>query len=280
MKPAVGPVTTYLDFGLTQGGRRVSYDYYEGQHAYDLFMGARYLHDLIAYRNGDIDAVHHPEDVRDNLRKYVALSACTGRSQRLTYYEIGSSVFGVIDALNFLNTRYGQLDTAAVSWVGVDNSAFMNWMARYTHEDYDLTLLEKVQPVPCDLFFAKGVSLLYALQDEAMFCDVLASSRIAVFDYTFSRAQKIPDVIGTGLPVTFLSLDACCTRLHRPGKRLCLEPYTIKTYHQAPDRVTFDCLYGDEDVVADYLAALRDREQSFEREWQRPLLRPPQSIAN
>ena len=86
MKQPTGRVAPYLDFGMTQGGRRTSYDYYEGQPAYDLFMGARYLRDLIAYRNGDVDAVYHPEDLRDNLRKYTALAACAADTRRWTYY--------------------------------------------------------------------------------------------------------------------------------------------------------------------------------------------------
>ena len=58
----------------------------------------------------------------------------------------------------------------------------------------------------CDLFFAKGVSLLYAIDNEALFCDVLAMSRIAVFDYTFALGHKITEVVGT-------------------GRRLCHRPY-------------------------------------------------------
>jgi hypothetical protein len=273
MKPATGPITTYLDFGFTQGGRRTSYDYYEGQRAYDLFMGARYLYDVIAYRNGDVNKVHHPEDLRDNLRKYVALSVCADSSPRLTYYEIGSSVFGVIDALNFLNARYGELDTAAISWRGVDNSIFMNSMARYTHPEYDLHLEEKARPIACDLFFAKGVSLLYAVDNEELFCNVLAKSRVAVFDYTFSRGKKLSEAVGTGLPVTFLNLDECKRGLTREGKTLILAPYTIKTYHQNPEKVTYDCVYGDADIVSRYMAALDERTRTFEQVWQRPLLR-------
>ena len=279
MKPAAGSVTTYLDFGLVQGGRRVSYDYYEGQHAYDLFMGARYLHDLMAYRRGDVDAVYHPEDLRDTLRKYVALTVCAPHTSRLTYYEIGSSVFGVIDAINYLNDRYRELDTSAIAWHGVDNSLFMNQMARYTHQDYELTLRDTARPVACDLFFAKGVSLLYAIDDEAMLCDVLNSSRIAIFDYTFSREQKVRDVVGTGLPVTFLSLDRVRERLNLRGKTLILEPYTIKTYHQSPTKVTYDCIYGDAAIVEQYLAALHERTSTFERDWGRPLLRGATALA-
>src|SRR5918992_2404452 len=140
-------VTTYLDFGMTKGGKRTSYDYREGQQAYDLFMGARYLNDLIAYREGRVEAVYHPEDVRDNLRKHTALTVCRARDRHPVYYEIGSSVMGAIDGINYLNQRYQSLETAKIQWHGVDNSHFMNAMAEYTHHGYDLQLRETVAPI-------------------------------------------------------------------------------------------------------------------------------------
>jgi hypothetical protein len=267
-------VTTYLDFGMIKRGKRACYDYREGQQAYDLFMGARYLNDLIAYRHGNVGDVYHPEDLRDNLRKYTALSVCRREGQTLTYHEVGSSVLGVIDALNYLNQKYERLNTAEIAWYGVDNSMFMNAMARYTHESYDVHLSEQVHPVPCDLFFAKGVSLLYAIHDEGLFGDVLDNSRIAIFDYTFARNGKVSDVVGTGLPVTFLDLDECRQRLSRAGRTLLLNPYSIRTYHQTPDRVTYDCIYGDTAVVERYVAAMDENAADFERLWHRPLIRP------
>jgi hypothetical protein len=271
---ATHAVTTYLDFGMTKRGKRTCYDYREGQQAYDLFMGARYLNDLIAYREGRVEAVYHPEDVRDNVRKYVALTVCRRGDGRLTYYEIGSSVLGVIDALNHLNQKYRDLATHEIAWYGVDNSHFMNAMARYTHHDYDVHLSETVTPVPCDLFFAKGVSLLYAIHTEELFADVLGQSRIAVFDYTFTTAARIHDVVGTGLPVTYLNLDECTRRLTRKGKKLIVQPYTLRTYHLTPDKVTYECIYGDDAVVDRYVEALDTKARAFEALWGHPLVRP------
>jgi len=271
-------VTSYLDFGMTKRGKRTCYDYREGQQAYDLFMGARYLHDVIAYREGRVEAVYHPEDVRDNLRKYTALSICRDNNRHLTYYEIGSSVMGVIDALNYLNERYGLVTTRDITWRGVDNSHFMNAMARYIHEVYDLTVTETAAPVACDLFFAKGVSLLYAIHTEDLFADVLAQSRVAVFDYTFTTAPRIHDVVGTGLAVTYLNLEDCRARLVRSGKKLLLTPYTLRTYHVSPDRVTYECIYGDVEVVDRYVAAIEKNASEFESVWGRPLVRPMAAV--
>jgi hypothetical protein len=267
-------VTTYLDFGMTKKGKRTCYDYREGQNAYDLFMGARYLADLIAYRNGNPADVYHPEDVRDQLRKYAALAICRRLGHRLTYYEVGSSVLGVIDALNYLDQKYRELDTHDIAWHGVDNSTFMNAMAKYTHEDYDVHLSEAATPIPCDLFFAKGVSLLYAIDAEELFCEVMEQSRIAVFDYTFAVEGALAEAVGTGLPVTYLNLEKIRQRLSASGKTLMLTPYTIRSYHQTPDRVTYDCVFGEPDLVQRYLDEMEKKAAGFEALWQRPLVRP------
>jgi hypothetical protein len=276
MKAATGTVTTYLDFGMTQGGRRTSYDYREGQNAYDLFMGARYLNDLIAYRAGDVNGAFHPEDLRDNVRKHTALSICRRSTHPLTYYEIGSSVMGVIDAVECLDRKYAELDTRGIVWRGVDNSTFMNAMARYTHPDHDVRLATTARSIPCDVFFAKGVSLLYAVAEEELFCDVLANSRLAVFDYTFSLGERLHEVVGTGLPVTFLNLDECRRRLSAmPGKTFILEPYTIKTYHHGGVKATYDCVFGDHDAVHAYFEKMEARIRAFDADWNCPLMRPP-----
>ena len=140
-------------------------------------MGARYLNDLIAYRHGNVADVYHPEDVRDNLRRYTALSVSRQTGRRLMYHEIGSLVMGAIDGLNYLNARYGLVDTRAMTWYGVDNSRFMNAMALYTHEGYDIHLSETTAAVPCDLFFAKACHCF--MRSTTRRCSATSSRRAA-----------------------------------------------------------------------------------------------------
>ena len=184
---------------------------------------------------------------------------------------------GGIEALNFLNSQYQELDTRGITWHGVDNSSFMNAMARYTHEGYEMHLAETVSPVPCDFFFAKGVSLLYAVNCEELLARVFEQSRIGVFDYTFTTEARIADVVGTGLPVTFLNLQECQRRLQTAGRKLVLHPYTIRNYHDTPDKVTCDVLYGEADLVERYIAEMDHRSQEYESRWHRPLIRRPTS---
>lgn len=262
-KEAEGKITTYLDFGKVRGGRRTCYDYYEGQDAYDLFMGARYFRDIIFYREGEVEKVYQVEDLRDQTRKYAALVVCKDNSRKLVFYEVGSSAMGVINALEYLNKKYSDLNIKDIEFFGVDNSKWMNAAAKYTHEQYNIKLWESVKDadvVKCDLFFAKGVSLMYAFEDEESMCNVLKNSRIAIFDYTFSLGEKIQDFVGTGLPVTFLSLDKCKKLLEDDGKVLIMKPYIIKNYYHNPkEKVTYDCIYGSRDIVDKYLKELENK---------------------
>ena len=264
-KEAKGEVKTFLDFGKIQGGRRTSYDYYEGQDAYDLFMGSRYFKDIIFYREGELDKVYQVEDLRDQTRKYAALAACKAisGSDNLTFFEPGSAAMGVIDALEYLNKEHGQLDIKKINFKGIDNSRWMNAAAEYTHEQYDIELWESAAesgPVQSDLFFAKGVSLMYVYQDEETMCDVIRNSKIALFDYTFSLGDRIQDFVGTGLPVTYLSLDKCKKLLEAEGKVFIIKPYVIKNYHHNPkEKVTYECIYGDKEVVERYLSELNEK---------------------
>ena len=63
-----GSIESYTDFGKVQGGMRTSYAYHTGQEAYDLYMGARYLQDMMYYDSGMKDLIFQPEDLRDNNR--------------------------------------------------------------------------------------------------------------------------------------------------------------------------------------------------------------------
>jgi len=90
-------------------------------------------------------------------------------------------------------------------------------------------------------------------------CNALQKSKIAIFDYTFSLKGSVRDIVGTGLPVSFLNLEKCKKLLEKKGKVLILKPYTIKTYHADPNKITYDCVYGDEDVVSKYFAELKKK---------------------
>lgn len=256
-------IISYLEFGYQDGNKKIPYDIREYQEAYDFFMVSRYLKDIISYRTGNIKSIHHEEDVKDNLKKYTALTVCRNTSESLVFYEIGSSLMGVIDALEYLNNRYNELNIKDILYFGVDNSAMMNAVASYLHKDYKLALFKENVIIPCDLFFAKGVSLLYAFEEEQLFCDILKKSRIAIFDYTFSlRDSPIKDFIGSGKQVTYLNLNTCKKLLETSNKKLVLQPSDRK-YKIPEDRALYECIYGDEEIVDTYIKEFNKKSILF-----------------
>ena len=251
-------VKPYLEFGYQDDGKRVPYDIREYQDAYDFFMVSRYFKDIISYRTGKVENVHHEEDVEDNIKKYTALSVCNDKPHQLVFYEIGSSLMGIIDSLEYLNKQYKELDVKEILFAGADNSDMMNAGAEYLHEGYKLSIFKDMRILQCDLFFAKGISLLYALKDEKLLCDILKKSRIAIFDYTFSKSSSINDFAVSGKPITFLSLEKCRKLLEAKGKKLVLQPSKRK-FKIPGERILYECVYGDVEVVDKYLFEIKKK---------------------
>lgn len=248
-------VESYLEFGRKKGKGKTVYDLRTGQQAYEFFMVSRYLKDIMAYKTGKVRLIHHKEDLVDNTKKYAALVACKRALSPLVFYEVGSSLMGVIDSLEYLNKRFKMLNIKKTRFLGVDNSDIMNFGASVIHNNYYLKLYEKIKLVKCDLFFAKGVSLLYAFSDEKLFCDVLKKSKISIFDYTFSLKDSIKDNIGTGKKVTFLSLDKCKKQLQGSGRELVLFP-SKRIDTKSKEKVSYECVYGDKKTIKKYLKLL------------------------
>ncbi|MCK5282788.1 MAG: hypothetical protein KAK00_05245 [Nanoarchaeota archaeon] len=249
-------VKSYLEFGYKKGEEKVIYDSKEEQDAYDFFMVPRYLKDIISYRTGKIENVHHKDDLTDNKKKYAALTTCKRFSENLVFYEVGSSLMGVIDSLEYINRQTGKLDIKKIQFIGVDNSKMMNHVAKYIHHGYDIKLYEGKTKIECDVFFAKGVSILYAFENEEIFCSTLLDSKISIFDYTFSTKDKLNEFVGTGKKVTFLSLDKCRELLDKEGKILILEP-SQRIKNDDEKKVTYECIFGDKEIVSLYLEELK-----------------------
>ena len=57
------------------------------------------------------------------------------------------------------------------------------------------------------VFFAKGVSLLYALTEIEQLVGIIGRSEISIFDYTFMKGESVQTSIGTGKNVTYLNIN-------------------------------------------------------------------------
>lgn len=226
-QPAPNQVFTYLEFGSInpKKGNKEVYDFRVDQKAYDWLMHARYSNDIFAYQqmnekllerdfdgliNLFINEVHHNNDFIFNLNKKIALDI-TGHS----FLELGQTLYGCIDTIDFINHLEGYLFSSIdkttclkkVQWYGVDISEFFNFMAQKMHQEYQV----KTSPVLCkqlehyDVFFAKGITLLYAIQSATELFNFVSKAKITVFDYSISLTEQVDSYIGTGKSVRFLS---------------------------------------------------------------------------
>ncbi|MCJ8215694.1 hypothetical protein [Aeromonas veronii] len=219
---------SYLEFGAIDPhlGKKTVYDFRTNAKAYDWLMHARYSNDLFSYHRmsqllcdnefndiADIytDEIHHNDDFVFNLNKVMALEL-VGSS----FFELGQTLFGCIDGMEFirqlqltLELPSIQVDLSHVNWFGYDISPFFNLMAKLMHEKYKVITTDTPSGIPAsyDVFFAKGITLLYAIRTGSELFDYIKHSKITVFDYSFSLCAAKDIYIGTGKCIRYLSKD-------------------------------------------------------------------------
>lgn len=222
-----------LEFGaldLTNHKKSV-WDIRSGQQAYDWFMCARYMNDLLTYARmhgafklSDTPSlikifddyqnnIHHvASDLSLNFDKWCALECIS--NEQVSFFELGSTLFGCIEAIEFVEAfiKYIAPHTRQnknIEWVGVDNSDYLNQTALQLHQAKNLKLFSSLSQVLShnSVFFAKGVSLLYAINSMTEFAQIMENTDLCLFDYSFAADETISTTIGTGKNVTYYSLE-------------------------------------------------------------------------
>ncbi|WP_429179696.1 hypothetical protein [Aeromonas salmonicida] len=217
---------SYLEFGSVDpvSGSRQVYDFRTHEKAYEWLMGARYANDIVAYNKMTValsrrqlesvehifvDEIHHKDDLVFNCNKLIALELCQG-----SFFELGQTLFGCIDGMHFLTelnalilARQKRIDLTAVRWIGVDISEYFNILARMLHSSHDVSVFEDVNELPSHLnvFFAKGITLLYAIRAADQLFGLMSKSDISIIDYSFSVSSSIDTQVGTGKDIRYLS---------------------------------------------------------------------------
>tara|TARA_R110002167_G_scaffold126730_3_gene307739 strand:+ start:14189 stop:15157 length:969 start_codon:yes stop_codon:yes gene_type:complete len=220
-------IFTYLEFGSIDShkGNKEVYDFRVNEKAYDWLMHARYSNDIFAYKQmtdalkaGNIDdiiylfksEIHHENDFIFNLNKKIALDISGG-----SFLELGQTLFGCIDTIEFINRlekfllpHLGKANSLEnVNWFGLDISPFFNFMAKKMHKEYKVntgTVLTDLSE-NYDVFFAKGITLLYAINSANELFNFVSKAKISVIDYSVSLGEQEDSYIGTGKSVRFLS---------------------------------------------------------------------------
>jgi len=269
---------SYLEFGAIDpvAGSKTVWDFRTGETAYDWFMLARYANDLAAYQrlcshlsDSDLDTliseydsmIHHPDDFSVNLGKLLALGIAGAGQPRPCFFEIGQTLFGCVDGMEFckallerLDISFPKIDLHQVQWTGLDISPLFNQLAPLLHPGHTITTFDDPGKLASryDVFFAKGVTLLYAVRSVAALFDLLGRCQLSLFDYSLSLEEEQHVVIGTGKPVVYLALAPFLAACRASGKSLYLKRGNSRL-DRTTGRVWLDAVYGAPELCRQFV---------------------------
>lgn len=178
--------------------------------------------------------------------------------------ELGQTLFGCIDGMGFarkalrsLGISFPEVDLERVEWRGVDISAMFNQLAARMHPGHRIRTAfspEEFQD-PCSVFFAKGISLHYAVRSPKQFGDLISRGECAIFDYSLSLGSRQEATVGSGKTLLYLGVEEVARELAgRPGM---LFVKTDSRHFLDTGRVWLECVYGQESACRRYME-LRD----------------------
>lgn len=277
---------SYLEFGAIdmENSRKEIWDYRLHQKAYDWLMLARYANDLVAYadlsrriedetmeRIADtyVKEMHHADDASLNLSKLCAL-ASLGKTNP-SFFELGQTVFGCIEGMEFIQSlaqkrgvSLPKMPLTDVHWYGVDISEYFNDLAKRMHHGYKMVTTVDLESLPkkMDVFFAKGVTLLYRIRTPDEFVKLLNHCRCAIFDYSFSMNKEQVTTIGTGKTVTYVDVNEFKSGCQKSGMSLFVRKETAK-YSSETNRLFVDCVFGEEMLCNAYMQLDQKIRQQF-----------------
>jgi hypothetical protein len=271
---------TYLEFGevnLREGKKKI-WDFRLHQKAYDWLMLGRYANDIVAYnamsRLLDESAfdeivrqheseIHHKDETTLSLNKLLALCVIGKGKTTPSFFEFGHTVFGCIEGMEFAakllklaNSSFPSCNLRDVTWYGFDISEMFNELSMLLHAGYSTTASDDFNLLPStfDVFFAKGITLLYAVRNAEQLSKMLNKASLCIFDYSFAIGEDFETTIGSGKTVRYINVDSFMKSYKDAGKTMYVRKN--KSYRsEANNSVFIDCVYGDKAICDEYIAA-------------------------
>ena len=129
-----------------------------------------------------------------------------------------------------------------------------NRLAKLLHQEYRVhTYLDPSElPGQVDVFFSKGISLLYAVRDVEHFFNTVGRGRLAVFDYSLSCTGIEDTTIGSGKTVRYLDYTDFIKDYRKRDKALFIKVNNSK-YIKEKNRLWLDCLYSDSETCERFI---------------------------
>lgn len=263
---------SYLEFGSKnlKSSKKNIWDYKTDQGAYDLFMVARYSRELIAYKDcldlfkrkklKNIKKIYeedvHTKDFLNSLLTWSALTLFKKQNLKTSFFEIGFTLFGCIESHELCRAivKKGP-NINSVNYSGTEISKFISEMALSLHSKYIVSyqLTNKKINYKGGVFFAKGVTLLYAIKKANELFRFIDNSNIAIFDYSFSLNGKDQhETLGTGKEVVYLDIKKIFPLIKKSKKILLIRKSDL-IINKKKNRIRCYFLWGRENLLKEYL---------------------------
>lgn len=272
---------TYLEFGSINNstGEREIYDTKFNSLAYDWFMLARYANDLVTFKNmnaglGELNEeeifslynknMHHLNDASKDFYKLLALLVIKRNknlNHNLSFYEFGQTIFGCIEGmefyLNFLKKNkldFSEINLNEIKWYGTDISELFNELSILFHPNYNIKTAKSHRKEwnNIDVFFAKGVTLLYGIKSAKGFFELLDNFSFATFDYSLSLEKSERITLGTGKKIKYLSLKSFQNAITKTNKELFVQVNKSR-YIKGKNRIRFEAIYADIKQIEEFI---------------------------
>jgi hypothetical protein len=272
---------TFLEFGEvdTEKCTKKIWGFKLHQKAYDWFMLGRYANDILAfekitkllqplslqtlidYYNSEI---HHGDEASLSLSKNIALAVTQNNpiQKSPSFFELGQTIFGCIDGMDFyqaflnqLKINSPQVNLKSVEWYGVDISEMFNGLSKTLHKEYRINAFVSTAELPpkMDVFFSKGITLLYAVRNLKDLFDTITRGRLAFFDYSFSLSEMEDTTIGSGKTVRYLKLSDFLSEIKKRKEKMYVKKPSSR-FLQDTNRVWLDCLFAEDALCSKFIA--------------------------
>jgi hypothetical protein len=130
----------------------------------------------------------------------------------------------------------------------------MNRLADLVHPQSQIsTFVDYPNPLAgYDVFFAKGVSLLYKVDTTNELARVLSSATISIFDYSFSLKGNRKKILGSGKPIHYLDVGEAREMLKDAGGFFVVRTGETRVEPEQ-DRVFVNGLYGNREAIHGFI---------------------------
>lgn len=271
-------IITYLEFGeinIVEGKKKV-WDFRLHQKAYDWLMLGRYMNDILSYQSmseqlgvtslSEIarthkDEIHHADETSLSLSKLIALHLFSKKSGGISFFDFGQTIFGCIEGMEFcqklarfLEVDFPLQDIKKVQWYGVDISEMFNKVAMIIHSDYKVTTAVDFSHMPdrFDVFYSKGITLLYAVRSAEELYNILNKGTCSIFDYSFTLSGEQTTTVGSGKTIKYFDYKDF-SDIRKRNKRKLYVRKKKSFYDKQNDRIFVDCVYADEDICREFM---------------------------